>query len=150
MCTNVHPVKTQLSLQPVQSVIQSHQSLISRNGIGSQGPKVSCGQWKLWLECKESSFIRICWNCIYSNDLKCFRQTDMGKQCRTRSDDSWRSSLVKVYTVSHSLCIFWMPCCVVKPFETRHEKTNNVTVPPVKTQISLGIYPIWSESLLCA
>ena len=35
-------------------------------------------------------------------------------------------------------------------YEPRHNKTNKVTVRPAKTQISLGIHPIWSESLLCA
>ena len=30
------------------------------------------------------------------------------------------------------------------PFEPRHDKTNNVAVRPAKTQISLGIRPVWS------
>ena len=34
--------------------------------------------------------------------------------------------------------------------EPRHNKTNNVSVCPAKTQISLGIRPVWSESSLCA
>ena len=33
-------------------------------------------------------------------------------------------------------------------FEPPHDKTNKMTVRPVKTQISLGIRPIWSESSL--
>ena len=32
--------------------------------------------------------------------------------------------------------------------EPRHDKTNEVTVRPAKTQISLGIRPVWSESSL--
>ena len=32
----------------------------------------------------------------------------------------------------------------------RHDKTNKMSVCPLKTQISLGIRPVWSESLLCA
>ena len=35
-------------------------------------------------------------------------------------------------------------------YEPRHDKTNNVAVRPAKTQISLGIRPVWSESSLCA
>ena len=35
-------------------------------------------------------------------------------------------------------------------FEPPHVKTNKRTVHPAKTQISLGIRPVWSESLLCA
>ena len=34
-------------------------------------------------------------------------------------------------------------------FEPRHDKTNKVNVRPPKTQISLGIRPVWSESSLC-
>ena len=31
-----------------------------------------------------------------------------------------------------------------------HDKINKMTVRPAKTQISLGIRPVWSESSLCA
>ena len=34
--------------------------------------------------------------------------------------------------------------------EQWHDKTNKMSVHPVKTQISLGIRPVWSESSLCA
>ena len=34
--------------------------------------------------------------------------------------------------------------------EPQHDKTNKVTVRPAKTQISLGIRPVWSESSLSA
>ena len=37
---------------------------------------------------------------------------------------------------------------VMIPFEPSHDKTNNVAVRPAKTQISLGICPVWSESSL--
>ena len=37
--------------------------------------------------------------------------------------------------------------CKIEP---RHDKTNNVAVRPAKTQISLGIRPVWSESSLSA
>ena len=33
-------------------------------------------------------------------------------------------------------------------YEPPHDKTDNVAVCPAKTQISLGICPVWSESLL--
>ena len=35
-------------------------------------------------------------------------------------------------------------------YEPRHDKTNKVTVRPAKTQISLGIRSVWSESSLSA
>ena len=34
--------------------------------------------------------------------------------------------------------------------EPTHDKTNNMTVGPAKSQISLGIRPVWSESSLSA
>ena len=43
------------------------------------------------------------------------------------------------------LCIW--PC---ETYEPRHDKTNKMSVRPAKTQISLGIQPVWSESSLCA
>ena len=35
-------------------------------------------------------------------------------------------------------------------YEPPHDETNKVDVHPTKTQISLGIHPVWSESLLSA
>ena len=35
-------------------------------------------------------------------------------------------------------------------YEPRHDKTDKMSVRPAKTQISLGIHPVWSESSLCA
>ena len=34
--------------------------------------------------------------------------------------------------------------------ESRHDKNNKMSVRPVKTHISLGIRPVWSDSSLCA
>ena len=34
-------------------------------------------------------------------------------------------------------------------YEPWHDKTNKMSVRPAKTQISLGIRPVWSESSLC-
>ena len=34
--------------------------------------------------------------------------------------------------------------------QPQHEKNNKMSVRPAKTQISLGIRPVWSESSLCA
>ena len=35
-------------------------------------------------------------------------------------------------------------------YEPPHDKTNKMTVCPAKTQIGLGIRPVWPESSLCA
>ena len=34
-------------------------------------------------------------------------------------------------------------------FELPHDKTNKMSVPPAKTQISLGIHPVWSVLVVC-
>ena len=39
---------------------------------------------------------------------------------------------------------------MVLPYEQLRDKTNNMAVHPAKTQINLGIRPVWSESSLCA
>ena len=39
----------------------------------------------------------------------------VGTQCRPRSDCSWRSSLIRVYTVCHSICTFWTHYAKVQP-----------------------------------
>ena len=46
------------------------------------------------------------------------------------------------YSCPHSMHFFI--------FEPPHYKTNKMTVRPVKTQISLGIHPVWSETSLFA
>ena len=54
------------------------------------------------------------------------------------------------------MLLFWkrMSICfansVEEPFEPPHDKTNNMAVRPAKTQIILGIRPVWSESSLSA
>ena len=125
---------------------------------------------------------------------KVFRQIGLGKQCRPRSNCSSgpsRSSLIRVYTVCHSIGMFWTHYSIVEPhcsnfrnitaifrvskvlgtLQYFHSKCNMskaetplvlnnksriMTKPtkwhvrPAKTQISLGIRPVWSESSLCA
>ena len=49
----------------------------------------------------------------------------------------------------------WILCQVVlimvkRINEPRHDKTNKMSVRPARTQISLGICPVWSEPSLCA
>ena len=50
--------------------------------------------------------------------------------------------MLKCLTISAYLC--------ENQNELRHDKTNKVSVCPAKTQISLGIRPVWSESSLSA
>ena len=41
-------------------------------------------------------------------------------------------------------------CFYFSSFEPRHDKSNKLVVRPAKTQVSLGIRPVWSESSLSA
>ena len=41
-------------------------------------------------------------------------------------------------------------CAAIHVYEPRHDKTNKMSVRPAKTQISLGIRPVWSETSLSA
>ena len=65
-----------------------------------------------------------------------------------------RTERRKLYTTRHKCQGYkTMRVMMINRFtvlEPRHDKTNKVTVRPEKTQISLGIRPVWSESSLCA
>ena len=55
-----------------------------------------------------------------------------------------QSSFLELVIYTFSYC-----SCQIKN-EPPHDKTNNVVVRPAKTQISLCIHPVWSESSLSA
>ena len=62
-------------------------------------------------------------------------------------------NLLHESTVSRTHCRFLVYVVIAtgsQQSEPRHDKTNNMSVRPAKTQISLGIRPVWSESSLCA
>ena len=54
-------------------------------------------------------------------------------------------SYIPSHLVNSSGLANWMSL-----FEPPHDKTYKMTVRPAKTQISLGIRPVWSVSSLCA
>ena len=56
----------------------------------------------------------------------------------------------KCMTRSHFSSHFYYQSFLQIWYEPHRDKTNKVTVRPVKTQISLSIRPGWSESSLCA
>ena len=45
---------------------------------------------------------------IFTVMILIFGQIGLGKHCRPRSDCSWRSSLIRVFTVCYTICIFLM------------------------------------------
>ena len=83
--------------------------------------------------------------------LNCFRRSIISLWCRELVFHRWR---VWHQTTSS----YWNTVrrkakkLLTSKFihEPPHDKTNNVAVRPAKTQISLGIRPVWSESSLSA
>ena len=63
--------------------------------------------------------------------------------------DHFFSILIKE-TILFSRSLMAMFLGVPRISEPRHDKTNKMSVRPAKTQISLGIRPVWSESSLSA
>ena len=56
-----------------------------------------------------------------------------------------------IYSVHNSAAqMNCSPQFCMPSYEPPHDKTNKMTVRPAKTQISLGICPVWSEPSLCA
>ena len=104
--------------------------------------------------------MRVCaWICVYihvscmnvhvcewmNQSIHCTEQ-----ECRNKLI-TWM--LLIVYHIFFFLCISWnhhSVLIIAASKEPPHDKTNKMTVRPAKTQISLGIHPVWSESSLCA
>ena len=61
----------------------------------------------------------------------------------------WRSKKIQQNKLNREILYSFLCCCSCL-FERPHDKTKKLIVRPAKTQISLGIRPIWSESSLCA
>ena len=81
---------------------------------------------------------------VFPTEIKCHvLRTTYHPPTSTEFVLLWSSSLLLHYfTVA-----FRLTASICEP---RHDKTNKMSVRPAKTQISLGIRPIWSESSLCA
>ena len=74
-------------------------------------------------------------NILSNRGSKISGRTGLSKQCRSRSDCSCRSHLIRIYTVYHSICIFWMLYRIV-PVNT--QRYNNVYPPLSKRLDSFG------------
>ena len=71
-------------------------------------------------------------------------QCDVGVNVKVRTQKTGVTAIALLVLCTGELKIYRIT------FEPRHDKTNNVAVRPAKTQISLGICPVWSESSLSA
>ena len=82
---------------------------------GSKRCKLNSKQCRPWLDCSSRSDLGLCTVCP-DRSVRIWYCTDpkyLGRQvwanCRPRSDCSFR-----VYSVCHSVCIFWTHYCMVK------------------------------------
>ena len=71
----------------------------------------------------------------------------MYHKARRSNDDSLKSHYkrLRAYVQKEIRDAYWR----YVSNEPWHDKTNKMSVHPVKTQIRLDIHPVWSESLLC-
>ena len=92
-------------------------SLILKTGVAEGSKPIECLVQKLLHYRHLNIVLCICWNrsgyvfrckrCILYKFLV-LGQIGLSKQCRPRSDCFWRSSLIRVYAVCHSISISWM------------------------------------------
>ena len=64
------------------------------------------------------------------------------------SQNNWNTG--KKSKILHVSLFFFSAFLATSAVEPWYDKTNKMSVRPAKTQISLGICPVWSESSLCA
>ena len=98
---------------------------------------------------------------VYRNTVRCQKQCQislcprltMGKRPRVFFHvhifgTSTKYRLFKLIKLDRSLSgchLFALSSTIMKIFEPPHDKTNKMAVRPAKTQISLGIHPVWSK-----
>ena len=89
----------------------------------------------------------------FSGTTKC-RKIRLAQRPKLTSRLSTIKVFSKIVIASGEASLFVKALLVVvrlaTVFEPPHDKTNKITLRPAKTQISLGIRPVWSESSLCA
>ena len=65
-----------------------------------------------------------------------------------KSDSQSNSAPISIFYTWKTVLNIWLGKYTGTEIEPPNDKTNKMTAPPAKTQISLGIRPVWSESLL--
>ena len=85
--------------------------------------------------------------------LYIFGWTCLGKQCRPRPCCSWWSSLIRVLLTEQSdQSLHCLPLLLhlLHIWAASWQNQQSECAPSEDSEISLGIRPVWSESLLCA
>ena len=93
----------------------------ARGTIFVSSLKLTRGHWDICVAEKSRIILNLTTDQLSSILCRCFSnviylpykfyvlgQIRLSKQCRPRSDCFFRSSLIRVYTVCHSISIFWM------------------------------------------
>ena len=88
--------------------------------------------------------------CIFFTNLGCWKGQGAGwriiKGQGVISSCQKQGRMLLLRHLSSSASVFTE---LVNKIEPQHHKTSKVSMRPTKTQISLGIHPVWSESSLC-
>ena len=135
---HVCPTKTQISLGIL--TVWSESSLSAWRCLGSLSTHRRSVQRRLWSDWVDADqrlrwvHMSFCWFCHAAAHF--------------HSDRCQRNRLFFCMILCNSLRRYCLSLSYAN--EPRHDKTHKVTVRPAKTQISLGIRPVWSESSLCA
>ena len=124
-------------------------SIFAGYSMGSLRPKLSsCGQRRLWSDwANAQSDLSLHWA---HRSFCWFRRAaaHLVDVCRIFYAAVISSRELNNRIVYNDAFCGWIMQWERGWFEPRHEKTNKMTVRPAKTQISLGIRPVWSESSL--
>ena len=117
--------------------------------INHSFPNLSLAQAKI-----ENSSDPVTWLCQFPIFLSVVGQTDTGNQCRPGSDATEgknRTGGLTKQCSPHRGASNDMICRETNKIllSQRNTKPTKRYVRPEKTKISLGIYSVWSESLLC-
>ena len=91
-----------------------------------------------------SVIIHLSWNSFQLSQLVCHYWKTISVSV------SWISAKLKIHRSKKKKKKKYNKFKKTKSFEPPHDKTNKMSVRPAKTHTSLGIRPVWSESLLCA
>ena len=110
--------------------------LISQRNA-SQRCRRNCKQYRPWSDCSWTAPLGALWS-----GSALFAQTYLSENLGSlQKDSNWPVQLEKLVRDITAIGVIL--------FEPPLDKTNKMTVRTAKTQISLGIRPVWSESLLC-
>ena len=94
-----------------------------------------------------------CFSADQSKTLKVLVCLTQGREKIGRNPGPCEHFVIYCFWNSRNVLYVHITCIILdktKRIQPRHDKTNKMSVRPAKTQISLGVRSVWSESSLCA